>query len=415
MKIEVVANQAVSAGESAAPGAEVPAVFTPPPGNPRFPLFDGLRAMAALGVLLYHSASLSGYTQFGRLGAWTANLNVGVTIFFVISGFLLYRPYVHAQLGGSEAPKPTRFYRRRLLRIVPAYWVALTLLSIYPGDTATFADWPRYYLFLQVYTPSPPHEGLFQAWSLAVEMSFYLLLPIYAFVMARLFRSRSANARLQLEIVLLVALSIVSALVTHAWASGESSPWVQGLPRFMFWFALGMGLALVSAWQQQRGSESRFLNAIARRSGLCWTAAGALFLLLGAITQVPLDGIWFEPDLALAQWFVCGVIAFLIAVPAVARGPASQLSNRFLSGRSVVWLGLISYGIFLWQMGPLTVLFQEQWITSGRWIVRFGEFALIATAVTIPLAAASYYIVERPFLRLKDPRPRGDAGSSGQQ
>ena len=66
-------------------------------------------------------------------------------------------------------------------------------------------------------------------------------------------------------------------------------------------------------------------------------------------------------------------------------------------------------------MGPLTVLFNGQWITSGRWIVRFGEFALITAAVTIPLAAASYYIVERPLLRLKDPRPRDDAGRSGQQ
>jgi peptidoglycan/LPS O-acetylase OafA/YrhL len=415
MTNEAVATGAVSADFEGARTSEVPAAFRPPPGNPRFPLFDGLRAMAALGVLLYHSASLSGYTQFGRLGAWTANLNVGVTIFFVISGFLLYRPYVQAQLAGSTGPKPARFYRRRLFRIVPAYWVALTLLSIYPGDSATFADWPRYYFFLQIYTPSPPQEGLFQAWSLAVEMSFYLLLPIYAAVMARLFRSRSATGRLQLEIALLVVLSIVSALVTHAWASGETSPLAQGLPRFLFWFALGMGLALVSAWQQQRNSDSRILSAIARRSGLCWTAAAVLFLFLGSITQVPADGISFEPDLALTQWFLYGVIALLIAVPAVARGPASQLTNRFLSGRTIVWLGLVSYGIFLWQMGPLTVLFEDQWITNGRWIVRFAEFALITALLTIPLAAASYYLVERPFLRRKDPRPQADAGSQGQQ
>ncbi|MEI7626229.1 MAG: acyltransferase [Actinomycetota bacterium] len=415
MKIGEVDNGVVSAGAEGMRGAEVPAVFRPPPGNPRFPLFDGLRAMAALGVLLYHSASLSGYTQFGRLGAWTANLNVGVTIFFVISGFLLYRPYIHAQLTGTAGPNLTRFYRRRLLRIVPAYWVALTLLSIYPGDPATFADWPRYYLFLQVYTPSPPHEGLFQAWSLCVEMSFYLLLPLYAFVTARIFRSQSATARLKLELALLIVLSIISGLVTHSWSSGATSPLAQGLPRFMFWFALGMGLALVSAWQQQRGSDSRVLNTIARRSGLCWTAALGTFLLLGALTRVPLDGISFEPDMALVQWFLCGVIALLIAVPAVARGPASQLSNRILSARSIVWLGLVSYGIFLWQMGPLTVLFDGQWTTSGRWIVRFGEFALIAAALTIPLAAISYYVVERPFLRMKDPSPRGHFSDEGQQ
>lgn len=115
------------------------------------------------------------------------------------------------------------------------------------------------------------------------------------------------------------------------------------------------------------------------------------------------------------EWFVCGVIALLIALPTVARGPTSQLSNRHLSGRSVVWFGLRSYGIFLLEMGPLTVLLEDQWIINPRWIVRFGEVALIATAVTIPLAAASYYLVERPFLRPKDPWPRVDAGSPGQQ
>lgn len=176
-----------------------------------------------------------------------------------------------------------------------------------------------------------------------------------------------------------------------------------------------MGLALMSAWQQQRGSDSRFSSAIARRSGLCWMAAGALFLLLGASTQVPLEGISFEPDLALVEWFVCGVIALLIALPTAARGPTPQLSNRLLSGRSVVWFGLSSYGIFLLQMGPLTVLLEDQRITKPRWIVRFGEVALIATAVTIPLAAASYYLVERPFLRPQDPWPRVDVASPGQQ
>ncbi len=199
----------------------------------------------------------------------------------------------------------------------------------------------------------------------------------------------SAGAMSALGVLLYHSASL-PGYVTHAWASRESSPWAQGLPRFMCWFALGMGLSLVSAWQQQRGSDSRFSSAIARRSGLCWAPPGALFLLLGAITQVPLHGISFEPDLAMAQWFVCGVIALLIALPIAARGPASQLSNRLVSGRSVVRLGLSPYGIFPWQMGPLTVLFEDQWITNQRWIVWFGEVALIATAVTIPLAAANY-------------------------
>lgn len=396
-----------AAGSSALVSAQedhVPSVFTPPPGNPRFPLFDGLRALAALTILIYHAAFLSGYVQFGRLGPWASNLNVGVTIFFVISGFLIYRPYVRAQLAGTKGPALTRFYRRRLLRIVPAYWVALTLLSLYPGSTDTFADWPKFYFFLQVYTPSPPNEGLFQAWSLCVEMSFYLLLPFYAMMIGSCFRAKSAAVRVRSELALLALLSTGSAIATYAWSDGASSPLVQGLPRFMFWFALGMGLAIVSARVEQRQSQPRWVAALDGRLGRCWALALALFIVLGAVTQVPTDGISFAPKVALIQWAVGGVIAFLIVLPAVFSGSTRSFGARVLRWRPIVWLGLISYGLFLWQAGPLVIISDQQWISSGRWIVRFAEFAVLAVAMTIPFAALSYYLIERPFLRFKDPR-----------
>lgn len=406
---EEQAKGAVSAGVSGTSQdqqEQSPPVFTPPPGNPRFPLFDGLRSVAAVTILIYHAGSLSGYVQFGRLGAWVTNLNVGVTIFFVISGFLLYRPYVRARLAGNNGPSVGRFYRRRLLRIVPAYWVALTLLSIYPGSPATFEDWPRFYLFLQIYTPSPPREGLFQAWSLCVEMSFYLLLPFYAAFIGRCLRVRSAAARLWSEIALLVLLSIASGFATYAWSSGATSPLVQGLPRFMFWFALGMGLALVSAWFAQQDQQPNWVVALRRRSWRCWALAVVLFFVLGALTQVPDDGFSFGPKVALLQWALGGLIAFLVVLPAALGGASRSAGARVLLWRPVVWLGLISYGLFLWQAGPLLVIFDQRWISSGHWAARFAEFAALAIAMTIPLAALSYYLVERPFLRLKDPRGR---------
>ena len=106
----------------------VPEALSPPPGNPRFPLFDGLRAIAATLIVLHHAVFASGYSNTGALGRWTFNFALGVPIFFAISGFLLYRPFVAGQMGGSGAPNTGRFYRRRVLRIVPAYWVALTIL-----------------------------------------------------------------------------------------------------------------------------------------------------------------------------------------------------------------------------------------------------------------------------------------------
>src|SRR4051812_32160566 len=127
-----------------------PDALAPPPGNPRFPQVDGLRAFAALAVLVTHTAFLSGFNGRGFAGEVTARLDVGVTLFFVISGFLLYRPFVAARLEGRAGPRVTRYARRRVLRIVPAYWLALTVLAIWPGLVGVHTDhWWVYYGFLQ--------------------------------------------------------------------------------------------------------------------------------------------------------------------------------------------------------------------------------------------------------------------------
>src|SRR4051794_41542872 len=101
-----------------------PDAVAPPPGNPRFPLLDPLRAVAALCIVVTHTAAYSHFNSLNPLGAWTARLDCGVAIFFVLSGFLLYRPFVAARLGGRPGPSVGRYARRRLLRIIPAYWVA---------------------------------------------------------------------------------------------------------------------------------------------------------------------------------------------------------------------------------------------------------------------------------------------------
>src|SRR3954468_10008623 len=115
-------------------GRRGPDGLTAPPGHPRFPAFDGLRAIAALSVLVVHTAGDAGTMyQPGRGGALLAHLDVGVTIFFLISGFLLYRPFAAARLSRRPRPDLRRYGVARVLRIVPAYWLALTLLAIHPG------------------------------------------------------------------------------------------------------------------------------------------------------------------------------------------------------------------------------------------------------------------------------------------
>ena len=130
---------------------------------------------------------VSGLTPRTRLGVgmYTARLEIGVSVFFFISGFLLYRPFVVAHLAGAPKPRTGAFWlaaaaadRPRLLAGPVHHHVVLHVgPGIGPGGWMAY---PRHYLFLQIYIPSQDLKGISAAWSLCVEMTFYLFIPLYA-------------------------------------------------------------------------------------------------------------------------------------------------------------------------------------------------------------------------------------------
>jgi peptidoglycan/LPS O-acetylase OafA/YrhL len=89
----------------------------------RFPLIDSIRAISALAILGVHAALVAGvYTSGSVLGTYTLHLDTGVTVFFLISAFLLYRPFVIARVSGEPGPRTGAYAWRRFLRIAPGYW-----------------------------------------------------------------------------------------------------------------------------------------------------------------------------------------------------------------------------------------------------------------------------------------------------
>jgi peptidoglycan/LPS O-acetylase OafA/YrhL len=380
---------------TALPSVDTSPAVTPPPGNPRFPLVDSLRAVAAVAVLLSHAVRASAYPTVpkGVVGAVLANGVQGLTVFFVISGFLLYRPYVNARVNGSPRPSWNDYLRRRLLRIVPAYWLALTLVAVWPGLPGVFTgEWWKYYFLLSGYNTATSLGGLIVAWSLSVELSFYLLLPLYASGIDRLVRARAGRAAVMPELVVLAALSALSIVlrgIDHA--RGSHLAVEQSLPAFLLWFAVGMGLALVSV-QIQRGTSYRSVSAVIGRPWLAWGAAvvayAALCLLVGT-------GDHYSTLQWVLGYYVLGALVALgLVLPAMLDDGARAGPRRVLAAPALAWVGLVSYGIYLWHV-PVIAEFYDLGITS------LVPLTLLAGAGAVLVAALSYYLVERPALRFK--------------
>lgn len=366
------------------------------PGRERVALLDGVRALAVASVVVCHTASRSGHNVDGALGELTARLNVGVAVFFVLSGFLLFRPFAAAALLGAPRVDLRRYARRRTARIVPAYWLWLTVLGVAFALEGFPEQAPALYAFAQVYRLETVFAGLYPAWSLDTEVAFYLLLPLLAGGFAALVvRAPSPDVAWRRGLAALGALS-VATLVLRAVVFRFGGPaWLNLTVVGLFdWFALGMGLALASVALAGRPTPPSAVAWVADRPGVPWAAAAALFVLCAYALALPPE--WFLPGRStltdLLEHVLFGAIATLVVLPAVLGPDDGGLARRLLAARPVAALGVVSYGVFLIH-APITDELLERGV-DGFAALTAGTFA-----VTVPLAVASWLLLERPILR----------------
>jgi peptidoglycan/LPS O-acetylase OafA/YrhL len=402
-------------------GAPSPAV-APPPGNPRFALFDSLRGLAAIAIMAFHVFSVTGALDRAVIGDVVAVLGPrSLILFFVISGFLLYRPYVAARAAGRPPPRTARYLRRRVLRIVPAYWVALTVLAIFPGIVGVFSDdWWRYYFFLQLYSHETLGGGIPVAWSLCVEVTYYLLLPFWAMAVGRLVIGSGRRAWLRAELVPLALVATGSIAVQVAAAREVVSDLVASSLLGQFsWLALGMAFAVASVAAERSERDSWAVRTVVARPGLCWIAAAAALAALTAILQPSgLLGIvqalnTEQPvsETLMAIALTAALVALLV-LPAVFGERVGGFPRRLLAWAPVAWLGVISYGLFLWHLPVAQLLALPadpyHFSASGLDLVAHIPHAttlvllILTLSASAALAAASYFVVELPFLRRKE-------------
>jgi peptidoglycan/LPS O-acetylase OafA/YrhL len=353
-------------------------------GVDRVASLTGVRAVAALLVLGTHAAYTTGKYTHGFVGLVYSRLEIGVPIFFVLSGYLLFGPWVRAAAaGGWSAPSLRRYAWHRVRRIMPAY--VITVLAAYliyhfrsagPNPGHTWIGLLRNLTLTQIYTDHYMfngylHQGLTQMWSLAVEVAFYVALPILAYLLLVVVCRRQWRPGLLLTgLVVLALISPAWMLLVHTcdFLPNGARLW---LPGYLAWFIGGMLLTVLQAM------GVRVFGFIAL----------PLAIVSFLIASTPIAG---EPTTsptgmteALVKTGFYAAIATMMVAP-LALGNRGWYA-RALATRPMVWLGEISYEIFLVHL----VVMEIAMVEVLGWPVYTGSapvLFVVTLVMTIPVA-----------------------------
>src|SRR5579884_103277 len=351
-------------------------------GVDRVASLTGIRAVAALLVVGTHSAYTTGKYTHGYFGLICSRMEMGVPIFFVLSGFLLFGPWVKSMVTGGPPPSVRRYAWHRVRRIMPAYIVTVLLAYLVdhfrtarPNPGHTWMGLFRNLTLTQIYTPnylgSYLHQGLTQMWSLAVEVAFYVVLPLLAYVLLSVVCQRRWQ-----PLLLLAALGGLG-LLTPAWlVLVHTAHWLPSsarlwLPTYLAWFVPGMMLAVLQAM----GARCYAFAAIPLAT-VCYFIASTP--IAGAPTTTP-SGL----SEALFKAVFYAVVAALAVAP-LGLGDRGWYA-RLLASRPMVWLGEISYEVFLIHLVTMEIAMVEVLryrIYTGSMLNLF----VVTLVITIPLA-----------------------------
>ncbi|WNM27592.1 acyltransferase [Demequina capsici] len=359
----------------------------------RFAGLEGYRGLAALAIVVYHVYQHVEAADPGSLGAqdsasYTAlhGLDGLVSLFFVLSAFLLFLPYARAVLGGGDGPSGRAFLVRRAARIVPLYLVAILVVwsarnSDIPG---AWQDLLLHLTFTQVYSNDYVFATIGPAWSLAVEVQFYLLLALLGAGLTAWGRRLSARGRLVLLVstvsVMFVgslAYKLSSWLVTGVYGD-DWRVWF-GLPAKLDEFALGMGLAVVVAIGRVR--LGRAAVEVTRLVGLGIVVAAFILRPDGAGTHA-----WFHTVTAVG-------FAAMLAASVLGRG---DWWTTTLGRQPLALLGLVSYSLYLWHEPLMLLLNSRGLLPTATGLPGFAVLLAIVVPLAVLVAWVSYQVIERP-------------------
>jgi exopolysaccharide production protein ExoZ len=343
------------------------------PAAQRYNTIQALRFVAALLVLITHSTFYTSDRLDHSLGVWGGG-TVGVDIFFVISGFVMMvtSPPFQAIKAGWRY-----FAMRRVVRIVPMYWIATTVkiltVLVLPSAAINSVLDPQHVLFSYVFLPSRNQQGqvlpiLGVGWTLTFEMLFYAIFTVGLLIRANPYIFASA-------LLLLAAaghgVRLLLAGTPYALRIGSDPVWTYYLDKVVLYFVIGMTIAKVVSSARLRRYIPHMLV------GLCAIAVG-----LGAFGAL---------DWSRSAWFRTVVVTIIVLAAVSLEG---RIGARL--PRPVLFMGDASYTLYLFHplIAPLVPVVLAALGFKIAWISVVGSIL-----VAIAASALIYILVERPITR----------------
>jgi peptidoglycan/LPS O-acetylase OafA/YrhL len=367
---------------------------------------DAIRAIACLGILCFHVATgalfitgdlagsggtltwMTAYGEAGRIALRTAS--TGFYLFFVLSGFLVAAPFVSAFVEGRPRPRLRPYFRNRALRLVPAAWLLFAFVLVRHGSGG--AKWNELlymFTFTDDHVDHPLSTLVGQTWTLRVDLSFYVLVPIATILAIRLLGGRLGMAGRRRAVwagaLAATGLSLLFAHIAENSTAATRSPAV-----LLCLFMPGVVLAAALAGRE-KGRAPAHLPAMA-------TALSCLGVAL--LVSFPRDNLALPPRLV-----IVGVGAGMALGGLVLLQRHTGRAWRWMESRPVRWVGKRTYGLYLWHLvlvAELSVLFRGA--ESPRWT--YAVLLPLVVVTSLAVAALSYRFVERPAMRLRDRGPR---------
>lgn len=396
-------------------------------------VLDGVRACAILMVVVFHVNRVSGdnlwvWQDNPLTSAFSTAGGMGVTLFFVLSGFLLFMPFAKSLLFSTSWPLVRVYYLRRVFRILPAYYTSLFILillqsRIYLQPAHRF----DLFLFLTFFMDSS--RSTFRLlngpyWTLATEWQFYMILPLICLLLALILKRVPVRRKLQALILCLLGL-IIWGLAVRYWGlyyldhPGRSflffPPKVVNDLMFFFFgitgkytedFAVGMLLCSLYIYAQHPSTSPTFTQRWQQSTIWLWRV-GMLLLVFSVMWHFE-SGVrawhFLYPIMPYYNWLSEMILAFAFAMCMAALLFGSPSLQKPFTWRPMRWIALISYSLYIWHL-PLIALFATRgvhhlpftniyaiYICYWLWVIGF----------VLPFAVVYFNLVEKPFMRLGD-------------